>query len=336
MIAAPRLTLFDRHPLAGELKHVRGGYCTMLAQALAMDGPPTPARCTSFYHLVEALSLNPDRGVEYLRTCDAINRQGSLSFLERLEEKFWLDSIYRLDLAWLHTADGDLPLRSQLNMERICQALDKPHENYNALHNLHGFMLSLRRGARSEILWELERTSSRVTISPNTWVCALAAGMRRLELRVDINNIPPSDERPYHVRWLTSLGRRLCAGQVFAALIKTDPELPASIPRIHPDEERDNRWDDQAPFHPLYAPCDGMLVEGCKGDGEKLEHGSKVGVFYGFPPEGCQHPFHRLDDPLISDIGAALFYMEIKRIQSDSWRKAQTRRLHRKFLTQIE
>lgn len=127
-----------------------------------MDGPPTPARCTAFYHLAEALNLNPGKAVHYLRTCDAINRQDSLSFLDDLEQ-CWLESVYRLDLAWLHTADGDLPLRSQLNMERICQALDKSAKGDNTLHNLHGLMLSLRSGVQSEILWEMERITLRTS-----------------------------------------------------------------------------------------------------------------------------------------------------------------------------
>lgn len=132
-----------------------------------------------------------------------------------------------------------------------------------------------------------------------------------------MNDIPPGDERLYRLRWMAKIGQRLRARQTFAALLKTDPVLPGNIPRIHPNEGRDNRWDDQAPFHSLRAPCDGILSWPEEFNGKEVEHGIKIGVFYGFPTENWQHAFHLIDDGSISDVGEIMFNMDINRTQPD-------------------
>lgn len=276
-------TLFNSHPIADESEQLRLQYLAALAQGLAIGRQPTGAQCLEFHNLV--LSLGSDETVanELLNKRAATTEQEKNSLFDMVREKN-LSWAYRLDLAWLQTADGGARDADDTDMWRISKMVDRGARL--ALDDVHKFVLLIRDQNQYQIIKEMELMFS---MSPDEHeyipLVASAANLQRHEIIV---NLPTKLQKHIpRIEWLLKVGQAInervdvavasggkndsLAEQVFSLVLS----------KLTGEESAAQDIEDFC-YESIASPCCGILAGVYVAEGGRVRHNQSVGLVYGY------------------------------------------------------
>lgn len=295
--APAKKVLFNRHPLAGTAYELRREYLAMVTRGLALDGSPSPAQCVAFHNFAASLGLDETEASRCINSIERFAKTDLLRCMKTISQ-YWWDWIYRMDLAWLQTVDGEPTLKMQFNMQRITDLLDN-RDRY-LMGSLHSFVLLLRDGEKQRILREMERMC--LAAPPqNTWLCACAANMKKLDIPLSLPE--DIDAQQLTIKWMAYYGQLIQAGEVIATIVKTTVPPQSVVQPLFPHRPQP-KWYDESLLLPVQAPCAGILSE----INFNLQNGAIIATMYCYPPVSCQLQLLPLEGKPDEGLGSSMFH----------------------------
>lgn len=133
--------LLKTHPLSSVPEEVRLRYLAAIAMGVAVDREPSIAEKQSFFALAKSLDIEEADAVEQLDERASVNEETIHNVFSALRQQE-LGTLYLLDLAWQHVADGVIDPQEVEATEALAEMLALRSPSVSVFHQ---FALSLKQ-----------------------------------------------------------------------------------------------------------------------------------------------------------------------------------------------